>query len=300
MPTWDKILDELNDAGPVEAKIFEKYITRLSKYTNRTTICYMSAFSIIRKWRIPVPYHGIIDQDIQGFMTCSNNVDRNVLDLVLHSPGGDFEATKRIINYLHETYKHIRVFIPHMAMSGGTLMACAADEIYMGPYSSLGPTDPQILLEDKYVPVGAIIKEFEQAFEEVSADPRKALLWNERLGKVPFGIRQAVETIQVNSVKYLKELLKKRNCREKSEHQIDEIAKVLCSHEGYSSHGQGICLTDVKDKLYVNDLRRDKKLENLVLSVYHSAIIMFERIKNLQKIIINNKNRRYIVQYSPN
>ena len=44
--------------------------------------------------------------------------------------------------YLLSIDKHIHVFIHHMAMSGGTLMACAADEIYMGPYSSLGPTDP--------------------------------------------------------------------------------------------------------------------------------------------------------------
>ena len=139
MPTWDKILKEVQDLSPV--KIFEKYITALSRKTNRTTICYMSAFSVIKP-PVPSPFHAIIDQDIQGFMTCSKDVDKNKLDLILHTAGGDYEATKRIINYLHETYKHIRVFVPHMAMSGGTLIACAADEIYMGPYSSLGPTDP--------------------------------------------------------------------------------------------------------------------------------------------------------------
>jgi ClpP class serine protease len=79
-------------------------------------------------------------------MTCSKGTKKDCLDLVVHSPGGDYEATKRIIHYLREVYQRIRAFVPHMAMSGATLIACAADEIYMGPYSSLGPTDSQVFI----------------------------------------------------------------------------------------------------------------------------------------------------------
>lgn len=90
---------------------------------------------------------------MQGFMTCSKGVDKNNLDLLLHTPGGSMEATKEIISYLHQTFKNIRVIVPIKAMSGGTMIACAANEILMGPYSHLGPTDPQIQLGDNFVPV---------------------------------------------------------------------------------------------------------------------------------------------------
>ncbi len=229
-------------------------------------------------------------------MTCSKGVDKEHLDLILHTPGGDYEATKRIITYLHQTYSHIRVFIPHLAMSGGTLIACASDEIYMGPYSSIGPTDPQVYLNGNYVPVDAIINEFNSAFQDVSEDPTKALLWSERLKQVPFGQLKAAENMKNNSLKYLDTLLAQRNCKNKK--KITELAKFLNSHEDHSSHGKGISLDVAIDKgLAVKDLRTDKELEDLILSIYHSAILLFQRT-SAQKIIINNKKRRYINNFS--
>ena len=38
----------------------------------------------------------------------------------------------------------VTVFVPVYAMSGGTLIALAADEIVLGEFSVLGPIDPQI------------------------------------------------------------------------------------------------------------------------------------------------------------
>jgi len=222
MPTWDKILKEVESLNPL--RVLDKYLYNLSRQTKRTSICYMTAFTVVKP---PVPslFHSIIDQDIQGFMTCSKGVDKNGLNLIVHTPGGDYEATKRIITYLHETYKHIRVYIPHMAMSGGTLFACSSDEIFMGPYSSIGPTDPQVFLDGNYIPVDALINEFNKAFKEVSSDPSTALLWNERLTKVPFGKLKAAENMRDNSFKYLVDLLKTRNCRDKKDNKIESIAK---------------------------------------------------------------------------
>lgn len=294
MPTWDELLSLTDKFNPLH--LLEQNIAALNKLTKRTTICYMSAFTIIKP---PVPpiFHSIIDQDIQGFMTCTQGVQKDSLDLIIHTPGGDYEATKRIINYLHEIYKHIRVFVPHMAMSGGTLIACAADEIYMGPYSSLGPTDPQVLLRDSYVPIGAIISEFVRAFEEVSAQPSKALLWNERLKQIPFGMYTAIETMRNNALKYLIDLLKKRNCRNQLEGKITKIAKFLNAHEDHTSHGRGIGLEEaLQQGLNVKDLRKEPDLEDAVLSTYHSATILFAKTP-VQKFIINHLGRKFIVQH---
>jgi uncharacterized protein YfkK (UPF0435 family) len=295
MPTCDKILKEVQDL-PTSLNVIQNYIEQLNKQTSRTIICYLSAFSVIKP-PVPQPFQSIIDQDMQGFMTCSKDVEKNELDLIIHTPGGDYEATKRIIGYLQSIFKNIRVFVPHMAMSGGTLMACCADEIYMGPYSSLGPTDPQILLDEGYVSVNAIIDEFEQAFKEVTSDLSKAVLWNERLKKIPFGQLKAIENMRNNSLKYLVQLLQKRNCVGKTPNEIDAIAKSL--NGIHSSHSEGIQLKCLQDmKLNVKDLSKQKDLEELVLSIYHAATILFQT-SPIQKIIINHKRASYINQFGP-
>ncbi len=297
MPTWDEILSIIKKEELPELKLLDQYVKKLAEHTKRTIICYMSAFTLIKP-PVPSVFHSIIDQDIQGFMTCTKGVSKDGLDLILHTPGGDYEATKRIINYLIETYKHIRVIVPHLAMSGGTLLACASDEIYMGPYSSLGPTDPQIYLGGGYVPVDAIINECNEAFEQVSSDPSKALLWNERLKQIPFGKLKAIENMRDNALDYVKILLETKNCHGEKAEKIEDNAKFLSSHEGHSSHGKGISLKDVVGRLNVVDLRSDRVLEDLVLSIYHSATLLFQK-SHTQKIIINNNGRRYLTNYTP-
>ena len=66
------------------------------------------------------------------------------LDLVLHTPGGLVLASLQIARALHKHQGKVTAFVPHYAMSGGTLIALAADEIVMSEYAVLGPVDPQL------------------------------------------------------------------------------------------------------------------------------------------------------------
>lgn len=66
------------------------------------------------------------------------------IDLILHTPGGLLLAAEQIAKALVEHRGKVTVFVPHYAMSGGTLMALAADQIVMDPNAVLGPVDPQI------------------------------------------------------------------------------------------------------------------------------------------------------------
>lgn len=66
------------------------------------------------------------------------------IDLVLHTPGGLVLAAEQIALALLEHTGKVTVFVPHYAMSGGTLLALTADEIVMDPHAVLGPVDPQI------------------------------------------------------------------------------------------------------------------------------------------------------------
>ena len=70
--------------------------------------------------------------------------DEVPLDIVLHTPGGLVLAATQIARALQDHKGKVTVFVPHYAMSGGTLIALAADEIVMCRHSVLGPVDPQL------------------------------------------------------------------------------------------------------------------------------------------------------------
>jgi ClpP class serine protease len=70
--------------------------------------------------------------------------DHIPLDLVLHTPGGLVLASLQIARAIKAHKSKVTVFVPHYAMSGGTLIALAADEIVMDCHAVLGPVDPQL------------------------------------------------------------------------------------------------------------------------------------------------------------
>jgi ClpP class serine protease len=66
------------------------------------------------------------------------------IDLILHTPGGLVLAAEQIAYALKSHPGKVTVLVPHYAMSGGTLLALAADEILMDEAAVLGPVDPQL------------------------------------------------------------------------------------------------------------------------------------------------------------
>jgi|UniRef100_A0A7C2V7A2 ClpP class serine protease len=80
------------------------------------------------------------------------------IDLIVHTPGGLALAATQIANALVRHRGPVRVIVPHYAMSGGTLLALAADEIIMDPNAVLGPVDPQI----GQMPAASILKVLER------------------------------------------------------------------------------------------------------------------------------------------
>lgn len=66
------------------------------------------------------------------------------IELILHTPGGLVLATEQIARALIRHRAKVTVYVPHYAMSGGTMLAMAADEIVMDENAVLGPVDPQL------------------------------------------------------------------------------------------------------------------------------------------------------------
>ena len=98
-------------------------------------------------------------QDSEEVMRAIRMTDEAVpIDLVLHTPGGLVLAAEQIAYALKGHKAKVTVFVPHYAMSGGTLIALAADEIVMDPHAVLGPVDPQL---GQY-PAASILKVLEK------------------------------------------------------------------------------------------------------------------------------------------
>jgi len=157
------------------------------------------------------------------------------LDIVLHTPGGLVLASEQIAYALMRHKGKVTVFIPHYAMSGGSLIAMAADEIMLDPNAVLGPVDPQLGGPQGYFPAASILKALEQP--NPNRDDQTLIL-----GDVA---RKAID--QVYQTVY--SLLRKHNTPEKAE----EIAKMLS--EGRWTHDYPIDFEQAKEMgLPVNDV----------------------------------------------
>jgi ClpP class serine protease len=83
--------------------------------------------------------------DSEDLLRAIKLTDESVpIDLILHTPGGLVLAAEQIAHAIKRRKAKVTVFVPHYAMSGGTLIALAADEIIMDDNAVLGPVDPQL------------------------------------------------------------------------------------------------------------------------------------------------------------
>jgi ClpP class serine protease len=94
-------------------------------------------------------------EDAQTIIAAVKDTPADVpIDLILHTPGGIVLAAMQIARAVEAHPAKVTVYVPVYAMSGGTLIALAADEIVMGEFSMLGPIDPQIA----GLPAASIVK----------------------------------------------------------------------------------------------------------------------------------------------
>ncbi|PIR23173.1 MAG: hypothetical protein COV44_04230 [Deltaproteobacteria bacterium CG11_big_fil_rev_8_21_14_0_20_45_16] len=94
-------------------------------------------------------------EDAEQILRAIRKTDpKTSIDLIIHTPGGLVLASTQIAMALKRHPGPVRVLIPHFAMSGGTLLALAADEILMSQNAVMGPVDPQV---DQY-PAASLLR----------------------------------------------------------------------------------------------------------------------------------------------
>ncbi|MDI6858926.1 MAG: ATP-dependent Clp protease proteolytic subunit [Methanocellales archaeon] len=92
-----------------------------------------------------IPVYQFIDvEDAEEILRGIRKAKGRPIDLIIHTPGGQMHASIQIARTLKSYPARTRVMIPHYAMSSGTIIALAADEIVMDKNAVLGPIDPQV------------------------------------------------------------------------------------------------------------------------------------------------------------
>lgn len=120
------------------------HIRRLERQRGSRVITLIHRQESVALLGIPIARYIDIDDSEQVLRAIKLTPPDYPIDLVLHTPGGLVLAAEQIAHALIRHQGKVTVFVPHYAMSGGTLVAMAADEIVMDENAVLGPVDPQL------------------------------------------------------------------------------------------------------------------------------------------------------------
>lgn len=290
MPNWNQLLDEIRSAGSTHDVIRRSYLKNVHKVTGRNVIVYYSGW--LQKGNI---LGGEInDEDKNGFMTVIHDMDRSLgLDLILHTPGGEIAATESLVDYLRSMFKtDMRAIVPQLAMSGGTMIACACKEIVMGKHSSLGPIDPHFA----GIPAHGVVEEFKRAKKEVQKDQSTIPIWQPIIAKYsPTFIGECEKAIAWSDEMTKEWLQTGMFCgKDSPDADINRILKELGDHALTKSHARHLSLQKCKDMgLEVIELEKDSKLQDAILSLHHACKLTFSATSAF-KIIENHMGVAFI------
>jgi hypothetical protein len=304
MSTWGQILGEIRVAakdGNAQAfdTVRNKYIKALSDYTHRDTIIYASRWT---SGDVPPNLVSINDEDVQAFMEALSGLRNDNLDLILHTGGGSAEAADAIVSYLRQKYKNIRIIIPQAAMSAGTMLACAGDTIVMGKQSSIGPIDPQFILQTSVgvqaLPAQAILDQFEIAQKDCADNPKNLNSWLPMLSQ--YGPALLVRC--KNQIDFGKELvdnwLKAYMFKDNPNEIPDKIAAYLSDHSNFKTHAKHINIEKAKEVgLKIEQLEENQEFQDRVLSAFHAAMHTLSGTSTT-KIITNQNGNCFLKQFN--
>lgn len=299
MPNWEQVIKEINSTPNAHDSIRRKYLEIMHEYTSRNVIAYYSAF--IQKPGIEGT--GIGDSDKNAFMQAAHGLDRSLgLDLILHTPGGNVAATESLVYYLKSLFGNdIRVFVPQIAMSAGTMISLAAKEIVMGKQSNLGPIDPQF----GGMSCAGVLEEFDTALKDIKKNPAYAALWSNIIAKYhPTFLGDCKKAIDW-SEEIVKKWLMENMFLESETPDVDasRVVAHLSSHNNTYSHARHIHIEDLKS-IGVNVIPLEgldnesiggcKDLQDCVLTIHHSYMNAFANSAAI-KIVENHNGAAMIV-----
>jgi Serine dehydrogenase proteinase len=215
----------------------------------------------------------IAEDTIRVFMDQIERVpaDKQEIDILLHSSGGDGLVACRLMSLLRERFKHVAVLVPYSAMSAATVFALGADEIVMHPFATLGPIDPQITTNlgngtsrtFSYEDIRAFFR-FLDREARIEDEARRARLVEKLLATVdPLFVGRsyrASELATLSAERLLRMHMTSADEVEPAHSIADALNKNILAHNDYIARSRAEALG--------LPIRRDEQIEELIWDAY--------------------------------
>lgn len=183
-----------------------------------------------------------------------DKTDAKTLYLLLNSPGGYVRSSYKIARALRKNFKEIKVFVPHVATSGGTLVALTGNEIVMGMMSQLSPVDPYTLQEKRQISAKSLVDGFETVTAFFQRTSEEDAPYTYKVLAQKYDAEQLDRAISALMLMqdYITEILTGSGYEKK---KANKIAKSLV--RDFKNHGEVINFDRAK-KIELNVVRNDR------------------------------------------
>ena len=255
----------------------------IERLRGRPLLVYATKFPVSH----PAAPTSIDHSDIDGFTDLVQSVDpsHEAVDVLIHSLGGNPEATERIVFILRSRFKQVNFLVPHSAFSAATMLALSGNEIVLHPVASLGPIDPQI----NGIPARSIRRGFDRVRELLKEQGPEALP-----AYLPLIEKHSLEVLEIcdDSLNLSRELvtqwLQKYMFEGEDAAPLIEAAVAFFSdYDTHKTHGRPLTY----DKLETLNLKisiADPSLSALMREI-HIILIGFLDITTFVKIFENGR-----------
>jgi hypothetical protein len=292
MASWTEVHNELERLGTRYDIYRRQQAAALADLTGRNVILLYSGWL----QRPDVDTASLSDTDAIGLMSVVEGLDpAKGLDLVLHTRGGDTAACESIIDYLRAYFgTDIRAIVPLMAMSAGTIIACACRSVLMGRHSNLGPIDPQI----NGHPAVGVVEEFWRAMMDCEKEPKRAAIWGRVIDQYPPTLlgecEKSIAWSRTMTTEYLASGMFAG--REDASEIADRVVHHLLDHELSKAHNRHLTPDFLEGiGLVVERMEDDPGLHDCILTLHNACLATFMNMSAFR--IIENHRGRSFIQY---
>ena len=196
---------------------------------------------------LPNTPNNIDISDVDGFTDLVQPINgkSESIDVLHHSPGGQPDATERIVHMLRNKFKEVHFIIPHSAYSAATMLALSGDSITLHPSATLGPIEPQI----NGTPARSIKRGFDKVKEVIKTEGPEALP-----AYIPLIEKYTLDLLEIceDSEKLSKELVSNwitdfmLKGKEKYERQIKESVDYFSDYDTHLLHSRPLVISKLK------------------------------------------------------
>lgn len=287
----------------------KRQLTRISELRGgRDVLVYAADMD---KPNTPPTVVNIAYSDLVAFHDQLSNLNGSKLDLILETGGGSGEVAEDIVRSLHDKYEEVGIIVAGWAKSAGTIIAMAGDEILMEPASALGPIDAQMSWQGKIFSAGALLDGMEKIKREVEDKGALNRAYIPILQAISPGELQSAENALYFSQILVAEWLVRYKFKNWSTHRrtgmqvtpaekeerAGEIAKRLCNHKEWLTHGRSIKIADLEGMgLHITDYSKEPQLAEAIRR-YNALLQMTFDSTSIYKIFETPSSQ--ILRYMP-